>query len=989
MDAALSPVLAGALKATSALLVSRAWTRAPYLSPRRRRAREVARDLTILDLTSHLSLLPLVGSLPSGINLAQIDKALAQDETQAAIQEILVSALTEDGRGAFSRQSKENLARSLELQFGLQNQLAPNTFFDSVAGLIEQAVVDMIQEVQRLHPQSLDALREKLRNAVWGISLESTTAHAASITAAMACSAGALEDFQNAYRKQVTYAHGSITPPDFERKRRIPFGDLYVSPRILRNSEEGVNGNSSVGVLEFSNLIDRTVLLGDPGGGKSTAAQYIMFTMASSEMDKVPFIVTLRDFATADGESSSVVEYLETRCRKHYQVVVPDGVIEYLLHSGKALLVFDGLDELVDTSRRREMSERVELFASRYPLCKMLVTSRIVGYSQACLNENIFETFVLGGFSSEDVGEYVKKWFACLGDMDEDVDGISEDFLIESANVTDLVSTPLILALMCIIYRGQGYLPRNRPEVYERCATLLFEKWDSSRKIHVELRAAAHVDTAIKHLAFWMLTVQGGSEAVDERALIIETERCLQNEIENERERLNAAKEFVDFCAGRAWVFSDAGTTAEGERLFKFTHRTFMEYFAAFELTRITDGPEKLAKRLLPRLAAAEWEVVAELAVQISNRNSRDGAERIFQVLLKDQRKRKPTNRANILTFMARCLAFIPASPATARTIVERLLGVCVEMCLEDRGFSVVTLSGIFRVAPELRETVANELGSRLTAALRTGSETEARFARTFIMSAEIFSPSRVAGSRRGDQREYWSAWVKDLVDREWAFIFDRSLSNRWTWDSGLHQRRVSMSQYLQMIREWDIGPLAALVTSAEWDNNARPFLYVPWARQVAARLCSRAPTLPTGSRGPTENDLERDLVILSRSFSDAGPPFPGRPIYEFGLGLGQWDGPLDFSDTGMCEDAEWALWIMLCALLEGGSSLGGLERSSLEGLSEFERQALMLRGVGALGAKESIDDFLQGSRFEKLRGDRMEFCYAWLSGTRSVWAQS
>jgi predicted NACHT family NTPase len=39
------------------------------------------------------------------------------------------------------------------------------------------------------------------------------------------------------------------------------------------------------------------------------------------------------------------------------------------------------------------------------------------------------------------------------------------------------------------------------------------------------------------------------------------------------------------------WVFSEVGTTADGEKLYAFTHRTFMEYFAAGDLAAISDTP--------------------------------------------------------------------------------------------------------------------------------------------------------------------------------------------------------------------------------------------------------------------------------------------------------------------------------------------------------------------------------------------------------------
>ena len=235
-----------------------------------------------------------------------------------------------------------------------------------------------------------------------------------------------------------------------------------------------------------------------------------------------------------------------------------------------------------------------------------------------------------------------------------------------------------MLALMCIIYRGQNFIPKNRPAVYEHCATLLFEKWDSSRRIVVDLRAAGQVDAAVKHLAFWMLTEQSNAEAVTESELVAEAASFLSATFEVEAERIAAASEFVEFCRGRAWVLSDAGTTAEGESLFKFTHRTFMEYFAAYEITRRADGPIEVAKVRSPSVASQEWDVVGQLAVQIANKHSRDGAERIFQYFLTDKRRRTDSKRDAVHVFMLRCLSFVSINPGTPEANRERVLGIVI-----------------------------------------------------------------------------------------------------------------------------------------------------------------------------------------------------------------------------------------------------------------------------------------------------------------------
>jgi len=179
----------------------------------------------------------------------------------------------------------------------------------------------------------------------------------------------------------------------------------------------------------------------------------------------------------------------------------------------------------------------------------------------------------------------------------------------------------------------------------------------------------------MKYLAYWMLTAGNISEGVTESLLVRQASEYLQDHnIEDPHEAEVAAREFVEFCRGRAWVFSDAGSTADGEPLYKFTHRTFMEYFAAYHLTRMSDSPERLARVLISRVANAEWDVVAQLAVQIMDKHSEAGADRIFTHFLTDRVRRSRKKRNNILGFLGRCLSFATVQPRTIRNLTALVL---------------------------------------------------------------------------------------------------------------------------------------------------------------------------------------------------------------------------------------------------------------------------------------------------------------------------
>ncbi len=252
-------------------------------------------------------------------------------------------------------------------------------------------------------------------------------------------------EFIDRYRRQAHQRHGFLAPPDFDRRRRIPVDDIYVPtgmseedyperPRMTREAKA-----ESLTVWDLVGRLGRTVLLGDPGGGKTTAANVLADYFARDITRKIPFFVTLREYAAKNPLEWSVAEYSDQSLKTLYQSHAPDGLVERLLLTGRAVVIFDGLDELLDTSRRRDISDRVEQFCTAYPLAPVLVTSRMVGYDQARLDETQFTCYRLGGFDDDDVTEYAGKWFATQeGISATEAKAKAEAFLTESANAKDL-----------------------------------------------------------------------------------------------------------------------------------------------------------------------------------------------------------------------------------------------------------------------------------------------------------------------------------------------------------------------------------------------------------------------------------------------------------------------------------------------------------------------------------------------------------------------
>src|SRR5207247_8420673 len=110
-------------------------------------------------------------------------------------------------------------------------------------------------------------------------------------------------------------------------------------------------------------------------------------------------------------------------------------------------------------------------------------------------------------FNDRQVADYASRWFKLDAALDtEQRKWMTDGFMRESEIARDLRVNPLVLSLLCGLYSSVHYIPRNRPEIYEKCAELLFETWDRSRGIEITHRFGAHIRPAVPRLAWRLLT---------------------------------------------------------------------------------------------------------------------------------------------------------------------------------------------------------------------------------------------------------------------------------------------------------------------------------------------------------------------------------------------------------------------------------------------------------------------------------------------------
>ncbi len=735
--------------------------------------RKVLKDDTVLT--------PILEEVTKGTDEAstreKLRSYLASPDAEAITRQVYSSLLTTKSKTHLQAARSEFVA-SLSLHLDEDEQ--------RIKGLAEQLFDTLVQGCNNVLKTSVENgfiskkdLRVAKRHGLILDELQVIRKNLSILTGASRPNVRAILEFEQRYRSQVGARHAHITPPHFDAARRVPIVDLYVTPNFAR-SESAARAARQLKGQEFLRAAYRAVVLGNPGGGKSTFVEKLCHDLAVGYSKRLlggrqvtPILVVLREYGVDKKTNNcSILQFIEATANSRYQVKLLPGAFEYLLLNGRAVVIFDGLDELLETSYRQEISGDVESFCNLYPSVPVLVTSREVGYEQAPLDENRFEIFRLSAFDDDQIEEYAKKWFSLDDELtDKEKAKKTATFLDESRPVADLRSNPLMLALMCNIYRGENYIPRNRPDVYEKCAVMLFERWDKSRGIFVQLPFEAHINPAIKYLAHEIYANDSLQAGVTEHELIRKTAEYLASwRFEDRDEAEKAAREFIEFCRGRAWVFTDTGTTREGERLYQFTHRTFLEYFTAGHLVRIYPTPESLAPLLLPRIAKREWDVVAQLAFQLQNKNVEGAGDKLLADVMKRTNNSPPDTEWNLLSFAARCLEFMVPRPAIMRHITEQCLEHALawglkqngrkksESSIPDSATPGEVIGDLLDAAVENRSLIADSFEKLLVK--RANSDD----ARESLLALEIGLHTNIALHRRtgarhaqGDVQDFWA----------------------------------------------------------------------------------------------------------------------------------------------------------------------------------------------------------------------------------------
>jgi hypothetical protein len=443
------------------------------------------------------------------------------------------------------------------------------------------------------------------------------------------------------------------------------------SAEAAAETEEQLFAGSPEPVLDVLGRERTQVFLGGPGSGKSTLLQYAMLRVCEPAApdavprhltgEPVPFLVDLRTYVLR--KDPDFVSYLTRRSAEFYGIETgAEAVGKALAEDGGAVVFFDGLDEVFDPDDRRRIIDQFQAFASRYPGCRVVVTSRIAGYDRTSLGLAGFAHYTVMPLTLGHIRNFADRWYRhyTLEGTERTAQGLVQR-IVESPRLLDLAGNPLLLTMMAVIYKDRD-LPNERWRLYERCAETLLEDWDLSKGIEDEdFKLAVAIRTAqksemLQRVARYMLDhAQPGSElnAIAYGPLreilagyLAVKYQCSDGEAEA------IAVDILRHLMERTYVLAGVG-----ERVFGFVHRTFMEYFAACSCLAEFNARKSDFTWLNEEIFGAHWqdpaweEVLLLLIAMLHDQGTPIG-DVVTALLRPDRSDSLPCN----LAFAARCL---------------------------------------------------------------------------------------------------------------------------------------------------------------------------------------------------------------------------------------------------------------------------------------------------------------------------------------------
>jgi hypothetical protein len=245
--------------------------------------------------------------------------------------------------------------------------------------------------------------------------------------------------------------------------KKINLNNFYYPSKLIIN-----NKSLLIESLNFFNYTPKVVIQGIAGQGKSILMRYLA-GKEFREGSRVPLFIELRKISQSKSLQSLLIEALSVI---EINLTIDD--LPYIYDSGKFSLLLDGFDEIHEPFIYDTITY-LENVCAKYQKQQIIISSRPQSAIQVV---PYFDVLSLSQLSPTDFRPILNKFFE---NQQAKLDDILKSIDIHHADISSLLTTPLMLTLLAIIYKSYSRIPTQLHEFYDNLFHLLVTRHDSTK----------------------------------------------------------------------------------------------------------------------------------------------------------------------------------------------------------------------------------------------------------------------------------------------------------------------------------------------------------------------------------------------------------------------------------------------------------------------------------------------------------------------------